>query len=123
MENTISKELINSVMNYNDESNRTTDNIKIKDNKIEIYYSHPDFGEDLEAINIHELANVCKEWAYNKEIIIESAIWFNAPLMEKMARAKAKCNNEDESPYFIGLSEPEAIFKACQWILDNKDKK
>ena len=40
-------------------------------------------------LNIHELAHKCKEWACTYKYLLES-----------------------------GSTEPEAIFKACQWILD-----
>lgn len=70
-------------------------------------------------INIYELAHKCKEWAKLKYFIdIDShsgcARW----------GAEAVSHNGRPSVFyeqvFIGRTEPEAIFKACEWIKDNK---
>ena len=77
----------------------------------------------LFTINIHELAHKCKEWAYKNKFIIETGFttsgdWFYTVLEVK-----------DTSPYVAevktnwGITEPEAVFQACQWVLDNKDEK
>ena len=67
-------------------------------------------------INIYELAHMCKEWAKLKYFIdIDShsgcARW----------GAEAVSHNGRPSVFyeqvFIGRTEPEAIFKACEWIL------
>lgn len=67
-------------------------------------------------MNIHELAHRCKEWAYqNYSIMLESAVVFNA----------SGCKVIDNTGFCVMVvdakTEPEAIFKACQWILDNKE--
>jgi len=66
------------------------------------------------SINIYELAHKCKEWALDYVDNIGSG------------RDKSKlnvgwciCNNGEIQEY--AKTEIEAIFKACQWILDNKD--
>jgi hypothetical protein len=70
-------------------------------------------------INIYELAHKCKEWAKLKYFIdIDShpgcARW----------GAEAVSHNGKPSVFyeqvFIGRTEPEAIFKACQWILEQR---
>lgn len=74
-------------------------------------------------INIYELAHKCKEWAFKNEFDIRSYIgiyqnsniWFGGALLTSL--------NFDKPNYrgFMDFTEPEVIFKACQWILDNKD--
>lgn len=71
-------------------------------------------------INIYELAHKCKEWAKSKEFIIHSS-----PTQKIEYTAIAQHFNLNKFYYgqnqFYALSEPEAIFKACQWILDQKE--
>ena len=67
------------------------------------------------AWNIHELAHKCKEWAWKQGYIINSHY--------AQGDCYARANNMvDFSIDGKGKSEPEAIFKACQWILENKDR-
>lgn len=85
--------------------------------KNELYIELGTFDEDFNqvSINIHELAHKCKEWAFNEYLFIISS--------EKHAcNWCAFANNEvtKTSKEFYEPSEPEAIFKACQWIKDNK---
>lgn len=62
-------------------------------------------------LNIYHLAHKCKEWAWKYGSDINS-------FPTKTAwRALA-----NEVEVFIADTEPAAIFKACQWILDNKAK-
>lgn len=75
-------------------------------------------------INIYELAHKCKEWASELEFEISSCTY--------KATVEYNCRQDEDddrrlfwkSDYetFSSDTEPEAIFKACQWILDNKDK-
>ena len=58
------------------------------------------------SINIYELAHKCKEWALQYDYTILSSKGY-ATISGKV---------------FYDKTEPEAIFKACQWILENKDK-
>ena len=65
-------------------------------------------------INIYELAHKCKEWAALRQWNLQSAIY--------MLDSTAYCELADSSfkEVFQAETEPAAIFKACQWILDNK---
>ena len=70
-------------------------------------------------INIYELAHKCKEWAKLKYFIdIDSHLG--------CARwgAEAVSHNGRPSVFyeqvFIGRTESEAIFKACEWIMEQK---
>ena len=69
------------------------------------------------SMNIYELAHKCKEWAYSKNYDIRSCLGVGvgyAWIFEGGAKPIRD---------FHCTSEQEAIFKACQWILENKDKK
>lgn len=63
-------------------------------------------------INIYELAYKCKEWAFGKMFFLSSGFDTDG----------AFCLDRMNSKSFIAETEPEAIFKACQWILENKGK-
>lgn len=83
------------------------------------------------SINIHELAHKCKKWAVEQDYgyIINSCIKYTfgyaqVEWYEKNHKDKHGTYREHtfKSEWFKATnnSEPEAIFKACQWILDNK---
>jgi len=85
-----------------------------------IAYKYKDTeGRYQKQINIHELAHKCKVWALNREVMF----------MSYTHKHGAECvyhpyshNNEISYRKIFsadGGTEPEAIFKACQWILDN----
>ncbi len=73
------------------------------------------------SLNVYELAHRCKEWAFDQdlEVVAYLAIgyekWF------------AQVENVDDVLFMKDNidTEPEAIFKACEWILNriNKEKK
>jgi len=58
------------------------------------------------SINIYELAHKCKEWAYNEHGEILTSFKY-----------KGEWIVEDERYRYRADTEPEAIFKACEWIL------
>ena len=82
----------------------------VNDDNVTFAYADEDMWSD---INIHELAHKCKEWAYNEGFVIVAL-------------------KEDEEQYVVEIrcgwditdfrdnTEPEAIFKACQYILDKE---
>ncbi len=108
----ISKELLCEVYEYDD--GREIFDICLEDNDVKFSYSHKDFGEDEEVINIHELAHKCKEWAIKDDYFIDSSI------NGVCAMAIISTKEGQVGRNHIMDSEPEAIFKACQWIKDNK---
>ena len=75
-------------------------------------------------INIYELAHKCKEWANTKKhtvMVVDEQV----KLLSYIDRFGGHCriklfpmqpNSDDIS--FHEKSEPEAIFKACEWILN-----
>lgn len=80
-------------------------------------------------INIYELAHKCKEWAWNTQNYQISSMFINLEFKTAKELSEApQCqanmwnDNGEFAGYFDAKTEPEAIFKACKWILDNKDK-
>ncbi len=75
-------------------------------------------------ISIYELANKCKEWAHSRGYTIFSAFNYHCYLYsnDDILQYPNKFRVLDD--FAIGTkSEPEAVVKACQWILDNKGKR
>lgn len=67
--------------------------------------------------NIHELAHRSKEWAYEKDFYIYSVFSFAG---EGLCYVTKDEDVQKRLTTISADSEPEAIFKACQWILENK---
>lgn len=72
-------------------------------------------------INIHELAYKCKVWADKKGYVLMSGkingIWY--------CEYSTNTHYANNGSCYYGIkdefsNESEAIFKACQWILENK---
>ena len=72
---------------------------------------------DVGRINIYELAHKCKEWAWAKGIDLQIMNHGEAKFCCKIDERNVKYHSAK-----WGETEPEAIFKACQWILENKAK-
>ena len=73
-------------------------------------------------INIYELAYKCKEWALDNGYTLSSNL--NNENDKKHKDGKAVVffpDNETYPEIFDEGTEYEAIFEACQWILDNKE--
>jgi len=66
-------------------------------------------------INIYELAHKCKEWAMPMYLVSGYDNNFFCSINKGWS-------DEVTPSTFYGNTEPEAIFKACQWILDNKEQ-
>ena len=71
---------------------------------------------ELYYINIYELAHKCKEWAFNNGYYLN--IYNDAIDVVLKKSCKIVENITDGSFKY----SPMLVFKACQWILDNKDK-
>lgn len=80
-------------------------------------------------INIHELANKCKEWAYRKGYSLISGVfivaddngnavfdYFNSCLINYIEKE----NRNQVLNNFKSDTEAESILKACEWIIKNK---
>lgn len=86
-------------------------------------------------INIYELAHKCKEWAFETEsvqIIHARKYGYGVGVVKYFSSIEVYnghylYNPSDElgtstQVSFEADTEPEAIFQAAQWVLDNKDK-
>ena len=110
----ISKELLSNVLDNEVPYQVKVHKIIIKNNSLNYFYNSKDSGGGLfeanEYINIYELANKCKEWAISKcyEIVsyTEGCEIFQTQLGETIK-------------YFYAETEVEAIFLACEYILNN----
>ena len=73
------------------------------------------------SINIYELAHKCKEWAIKQHKI--DLITLELDKNEKTINCSilyGEIHPNMKMYYFNADTEIEAIFKACQWILDSK---
>lgn len=78
---------------------------------------------DLNKINIYELAHKCKEWAIRKGFVLSS--YPNIMTCEYACDLSVVTSESGQCRYELTMfkdAEPEAIFKACQWILENKEE-
>ena len=65
-------------------------------------------------INIYEFAFKCKEWAFKRELNLWTDYLGNCQIQDKEFQLLHDCYSD---------TEIEAIIKACDWILENKDNK
>jgi len=115
----LSKELLSEVLENKKvkEIYEIGSNPNVGDNTL--LYSLQSF-EDIQDINIFELADKCKKWAYKlDEWIIESGVTEEA---YANLYGRYSCSDDEPIETFSEDTEVGAIFKAAQWILDNKDK-
>ena len=70
-------------------------------------------GSDVPFPNIYELAHKCKEWAHTLGFMVQSYLY------NTKARADllSSCDVDEK---FIADTEPEAVFRVCEWILKDK---
>lgn len=119
----IGKELFSLVLDIDiqelEEINQCESFIEVRRNEIVLVLSNLHYAgvpcpskKDWITINIHELAHKCKEWArltHNIDLITLRLKegWLCCDWYDKHTNLSSNCN-----------TEPEAIFQACQWILD-----
>lgn len=135
----ISKELLSEVLcediKFNDFDSFCP--IILIENELEISYCYPYYDnytsdgmydtsmkKTTGYINIHELAYKCKEWAVKHNFhLISWTISYEAVKRKGYCQTHntQDADKESDKPFHAD-TEPESIFKACQWILDNKDK-
>ena len=109
----LSKQLLSEVLGIE------VSEIDIKENLVYYFVDNEHLDDEWESINIYELAHKkCKEWALARHIRLWSIIDDNNSAICRI--------HSREKEEFYADSEPEAIFKACQWIYDKEllnDKK
>ena len=119
----ISKELLSEVLNVeNERISKKVDRFCFPtENIIAVSYYMEDGWQHL---NIYELAHKCKEWAISKGYDILSG-GLEASLYSCYIDYSDKRYTLQMTPlhHEFANTEPEAIFEACQWILDNREIK
>jgi hypothetical protein len=103
----ISKKLLSEVLGL-----KNPHPLKIEDGKL---YLYKELGQNITTINIYDLAHMCKEWALQYNFYISSEV--------KKENSFSGLMGDDIWEHillpFTADTEPEAIFKACEWILEN----
>ena len=113
-----SKELLGEVLDT------TITELAFKNNYVEYTSSisgNPYCYITYDKINIYELAHKCKEWAYRQGYVLLSGYSAYGVGLFFCSCKGWVSENYDKKIEITHNTEPEAIFKACQWILDNKD--
>lgn len=110
----ISKELLSEVLGINILTEVSDDDLT--ENNILIYWEFDGSGNDCRNINIYELAHKCKEYLYG-------GVWTYTIVKEDDAVEVRLYNSITRKSFnFIEWEEPAAIFKACEWMLEQKAK-
>ena len=107
----ISKELIKTVLQKETENLPDDFTFDIIDN----YIIFADDGECMFEVNIYEFAFKCKEWAFKNNYKIQSQINES----NKGHSHITKKNDDCWAKGFFEDTELEAIFLACEYILNN----
>ena len=96
-------------------------NIQYIDNVIMYGEMISDTQCEISQINIYELVHKCKKWIKLNEYIF--SLYHYKDTVAISLRSIYNKNHKYTSPAMSIQTEPEAIFKACEWILNNqKDK-
>ena len=112
----ISKELLSEVLN--DKKILLSKNDLLIGDNVLLFDNQCNY---LVNINIYELSHKCKEWAFDKGYSLESAKRAVLGKDNKMTNAWICCgftSTYEVLPNFTATTEPEAIFKACEWIME-----
>lgn len=118
MRDIISKELLSEVLG---KSVKITDKTKlgIFESELKGTCLKVSNGLSIFTINIHELTYKCKEWAYKYGFEI-AAYRVQDSIEYRCLVGHNTINFNGTKSGYYAESEPEAIFKACQWILDSR---
>lgn len=115
----ISKELLSEVLKENVLSVRQYIEYDIFYKNVIMYECRKD---TYDTINIYELANKCKEWAVAQGYNVTSKVTIRGGRGCKTQSIATARLITDTSVFKIysANTEPQSIFKSCQWILDSK---
>lgn len=115
----ISKELLSEVYREHLDNNDTKEVLWVQEGTIPHQIA---YGLETGAhyTNIHTLAHECKEWAYKGKVKYRiSSIRHNKDIWKAHIYIN-KPKSKNMGVVIREHTEPEAIFKACEWILENK---
>ncbi len=110
----ISQELLSIIYNTDKIKEFSNTHITLWNPVLHNWSTHEDGRWETTEINIYELAHKCKEWALTKGYMLSS-------LKGSTFGRCAIVRNVTDVHYEFDIlddSEPQAIFKACQWILE-----
>jgi hypothetical protein len=133
----INKELLSEVLGselekLDDYDGRITD-LYTEKNFIQISYIEKGYSEcmiNCYNFNIYELAHKCKEWACCRWSEDDGVFYLNNFDSSRLNHCKMKYQScvsfwtpetGDMSKCFHADTEPEAVFKACEYIMENKN--
>jgi len=115
----ISEELLSEVLGL-----KVIGNLKFSDNVLYVDVDLCTPTTRTIGINIYELAHKCKEWAFNNhDFILQSVYIPKGIFTSSYCVAERNFSYQKYDQTFHADTEHEAIFKSCQWILDNKEQK
>jgi hypothetical protein len=117
MKNIISSRLLGNVLGCECTKSYFEDN----HNLVHYFYEYDVTWSELrqhqkDTINIYELAHKCKEWALKHDCELLSCVKSTRSICDIYS------NLLDCKFTHYADSEPEAIFKACEWILNETNK-
>lgn len=69
------------------------------------------------SVNLHELVYKCKEWAFDKGFVLKS--YKKQGALSGTYHYAIDIN--DKVSEWLSNTEEEVVFKACEWILTQKD--
>ena len=123
----ITKYILKEVLFYKEKYKDQIEITRLVSNKNYIEYTSEVTGNPYnyithDKINVYELAHKCKEWALNKGYYLRAEQGFNYKDNLQWT-AFLNTNMDDGADYvdYWNNTEPEAIFKACEWILKQKE--
>jgi len=117
----VNNELLSVVLDVS--SGWFIDNITISGSQVIIDYGKHDGDFDKDVFNIYELTHKCKEWALSN---VEQLVWDSNTTSLYLNKFSCDITSEGGFYYdtkFEATTELEAIFKACEWILQQTDQK
>lgn len=115
-----SKELLSAVY-------KKPDSIFLIDKKYDKFFI--EMPASWKEISPYEFAAKCKEWANENELEYELVSFKTKHREGGFWVCEVYINYHGSSVYgefekdFVGNSEPEVVFKACEWILEKKQVK
>ena len=111
----ISEELLSEVLSLPISQEPIIENMK--SNSIEYYVD--EYNNDYpKYINIYELMHKCKEWASSLD---SNEYWLQSWIEQSPTLAVCEVDYQSDNKGFTANTEPDVVFKACEWIM-NKEK-
>ena len=121
----ITKELLEAI--FSRKVKLMPENTSLNPRRIDIVYmlDNQNSKSRVKAINIYELANLCKEWAYRYGYEIASYKLqdiHNKPYRCILAHNNLQLNRDMRYGFYAD-TEPDSIFLGCEYILEKIKEK